>query len=172
MPLRVEAREPCLLREAGKTHLLPNRSVAKNFPTIASYRIGNAQSVPRLVFLRDAKCASPIKFTVIRSRGRRSGHFQDIAAEKGWIRSVAHTIIIYMHWILPVGVFNPNNPGVPETAGPLTISDAIVTSSVALVCFISRIIPAKTISSRRGHGPSPSTPGVDFVVSELVLSHH
>jgi hypothetical protein len=49
--------------------------------------------------------------------------------------------------ILPVGVFNPNKPGVPETAGPIRISEAIVTSSVALMCFIGRITLAKTISS-------------------------
>ena len=48
-----------------------------------------------------------------------------------------------MHWILPVGVFNPNKPGVPETAGPIRISEAIVTSSVALMCFIGRITLAK-----------------------------
>lgn len=94
MPLCVEARKPRLLREAGKTQLLPNRSVAKNFPMIASHRVGNAQSVPRLVFLRDAKCAPPVKFTRIRSWWEGTCHFPDIAAEKWWIRSVSQAIVV------------------------------------------------------------------------------
>ena len=94
MVLCIETRKARLLRAASKTQLLPNRSVTKNFPTIASYRIGNAHSVPRLVVLRDAKCASPIKLTPFWSRWKGSGHFPDIAAEKWWVRSVRQAIIV------------------------------------------------------------------------------
>src|ERR1700730_2482223 len=94
MVLCIEKREPRLLGAACKTQLLPNRSVTKNFPTIASYRVGNAHSVPRLVFLRNAKCASPIKLTPIWSRWKGSGHFPHVAAENWRGRSVRQAIIV------------------------------------------------------------------------------
>ena len=94
MVLGIETRKPRLFRAACKTQLLPNRSVTKNLPTIASYRVGNAHSVPRLVFLRNAKCASPIKLTPFWSRWEGSGHFPNVAAEKWRVRSVRQAVIV------------------------------------------------------------------------------
>ena len=94
MVLCIETRKPRLLRAACKTRLLPNRSVSKNTPTIASYKVGNAHSVPRLVFLRNAECASPIELTSFWSRWEGGGHFPNIAAEKWWVRSVRQAVIV------------------------------------------------------------------------------
>ena len=92
--LCIETRKPRLLRAASKTQLLPNRSVSKNLPTIASHRVGNAHSLPHFVRLRDTKCVSPIELTSFWSRWEGRGHFPNIAAKKWWVRSVRQAVIV------------------------------------------------------------------------------